>query len=137
MQVFIFIRWLVLTLFGYASYRVWLSSKKISKKLLVTFSVYLATLFADWLTIFLDPTHLDFSSKYYAFIATFAIITAFLFRKFDAFSVLCTLPYIFWLLFMTVFYHLLHAANNDNWWFFNEDLSVNFKSNNSIKHIQN
>lgn len=77
-------------------------------------------LFADWLTIFLNPTYMEFASKYYAFIAICAIITAFLFYKIDTCSFLCTLPYIFWLLLMTVFCHLLHLANHDNWWFFSE-----------------
>lgn len=89
--------------------------------------MYIITLFADWLTIFLDPTYLDFSSKYYALVVVLALITTFLFQQFDTLVIFCTLPYIFWLIFMCIFCHLLHDANHDGWWFFNED---NFSSEN-------
>jgi tryptophan-rich sensory protein len=131
--VFIIIRWFVLTLLGYASYRVWISTKKNSRKYLIAFSVYFVTLFADWLTIFISPTKLDFAAGFYAFIVILAVLTAYLFRQFDALSILCTLPYILWLLFMTIFCHILHEMNHDDWWFFKEDLSVDIGSNTTMK----
>lgn len=126
MKILIFFRWAVLSLFGYASFRVWNASKKISLKLLITLSCYLITLFAEWLTIFLSPTQLDFAFRYYAFIAVLAVISALLFQQFDTLSVLTSLPYIIWLIFMAIFCHTLFVSNRDNKWVSNDDLSVDF-----------
>jgi tryptophan-rich sensory protein len=105
---------------------VWNASKKISIKFLVTLASYVITLFADWLTIFLSPTQLDFAFRYYAFIAVLGAMTAVLFQQFDTMSVLFALPYVLWLIFMALFCHTLFVNNRDNKWFSNEDLAVDF-----------
>lgn len=117
---------MTLTFFGYASYLVWDVTKKISIKFLITVACYLITLFADWLTIFLSPTQLDFAFRYYTFIAILSVMTAVLFQQFDTSSSLFTLPYIFWLIFMVLVCHALFVNNRDNKWFSNEDLIVDF-----------
>lgn len=136
-QVFLLMWTVLLSMIGYASYRIWIQEARISNKTIISFVFYSITLLLNWATVFYGPTHLDFATIHQIVLVFSASVTAVFFYRIDKISGLLFLPYIYWLFFLVFLnYHLL-IMNSDGEWFANRDGIEEAKSliNGSLKDL--
>lgn len=115
---------IVLTGFGYGSYRVWLFGGPFFTKSLIALTFYSITLMLEWLKIVFGPTQLDYATVHSATILVFAIISGVLFFLVDKQAGLVCLPYVCWLLFSTVLLYNLWILNSDGDWYANHENNI-------------
>lgn len=124
---------MVLTAFGYGSYRVWLCGGPYFTKTLISLLFYSITLILEWLKVVFGPTQLDFAAIHSAVILIFAIVTGILFFIIDKEAGLICLPYICWLSFSIVLLYNLWILNSDGDLFANrEDILSNISAKNKL-----
>lgn len=121
LQLFMPMWTVLLTIIGYASYRVWLLGNCFSSKTIVSFVFYSITLIANWTIVFYGPTNLNLVTIHQAVSFLVASLTAVLFFRIDKVAGLLFLPYIYWLLFLAFLNYHMWIMNADGEWFANRD----------------
>lgn len=122
---------IVLTVFGYGSYRIWLFGGPFFNKTLLSLLFYSISLVLEWLKIAFGPTQLDYAAVYSSIILVFVVITGVLFFLIDKQAGLMCIPYVCWLGFSTVLFYSLWMLNSDGDWFANRE---NILSNINMKN---
>lgn len=123
-QVLNLVTMLVLSAFGYGSYRVCIFGGPFYTKTFLSLLFFSLTLMFEWLKVIFGPTQLDFAAVHSSVILFFAIITGLFFFYVDKTAGIASVPYILWLTFSTALVYNLWLMNCDGDWFANREAVI-------------